>query len=221
MNIQEFDYFTDIKQSILWQYNEATNLLSLINQKQSWYDEYLSVFWALWELLVFDLQTCDVFGAAIWSILLDVPLFIHEDGNPAQPTWGFNAYDPTFPDLLNTYLNFENGNFSSVNQELSLSLEQQKFLLRLRYFQLSTLTNIAGMISDDYPGIYSINWFLNYLCTNNEIDYAGTIYVIDNLDMTITYHFTSDSFPGQLFTALVMLDLFPRPAGVGVTFTGL
>lgn len=222
MNIQEFDYHVDLQQGILWQYNEATNLLGLVNAKQAWYDEYQEVFWLLWEKLVFDLVTCDQFGAAIWSILLDVPLYVPiEMPMPVQPTWGFNAYDPSFPDLENTNQNFENGNFLPYVPDVILTLEQQKWLLRLRYFQLSTLTNIAGMLSNDYPGLYSINWFLNYLCTNNDIGFSGTIYVIDNLDMTITYHFTTDDFPLVLYNVLIALDIFPRPAGVAVSFTGL
>lgn len=341
--IQQFNNFeTDISQSILWQYNDATNLLSLINQKQDWYDIDFSGFWIFWFATVFDLRFVNIFGAAIWSIILNVPLLVSDLPYIAQPTFGFNAFlitgltdtsllsvgmeisgtgitpgtvivairdattievsalltstgtetltfslvqscdttisDPTLtvedssvlsvgmavsgtgipalttilaivdpttitlsddatvtgtdditfsldqngdldaPGLENEYENFENGNFSQFNQNLILSIEQQRWLLRLRYFQLSTLTNVAD-INASIP--QSINDFLNYLCTDNDIDYTGTIYVIDNLDMTITYHFTSTGFPVGLFNILVLYDVFPRPAGVSINFTGL
>lgn len=217
--IQEFNNFAvDLKQSILWQYNEATNLLSLIDAKQNWYSVYQSGFWGVWVEIVFNLQTVDIFGAAIWSIILDVPLLVSDQPYVAAPTWGFNAYAPTFPTLENNYEDFEHGNFSPLNQDLNLNLEQQRWMLRLRYFQLTTLTNVAGFA----PNLtYSINAFLNYLCTDNDISYPGTIYVLDNFDMTMTYHFTSPDFPTALFNVIRDLDIWPRPAGVGILFTGL
>lgn len=218
--IQEFnDFAVDLKQSILWQYNEATNLLSLINQKQQWYDQYQSAFWAVWYDVVFNLTTSDRFGSAIWAIILNLPLLVSDEPISLQDTWGFNAYDPTYPDLLNNYVNFDNGNFNPYNSNLNLTIEQERWMLRLRYFQLTTLTNIAGMTGTDYSEIYSINWFLNYLCNDNDIGYSGTIYVIDNLDMTITYHLTASDFPGTLLNVLIKYDVFPRPAGVAVSFT--
>ena len=45
MNIQGFDFTVDVLQSILWQYNQSTNLLSLLNYKQSWLDENQTKFW--------------------------------------------------------------------------------------------------------------------------------------------------------------------------------
>jgi|GEM_PF-2467403 len=367
--IQQFNEFqVDLKQSILWQYNDATNLLSLIQQKQDWYSVYQSGFWGVWVEIVFTLTSVDLFGADIWSVILDVPLLVSDLPYVAQPTWGFNAYalkaygldqvvdgvpddiidgagdfivagstgtihllsigmnvtgtgtspnsvivlipdsetiyishlttvnstesltfsldqdgtlasgsavvtgldtsvifvgmdvtgsgipasakvltvddattitlddnatstgastltfsitdtvDLTNPGLINNYRNYEQGNFSQLNQNLTLTLEEQKFLLRLRYFQLTTLTNIAGFA----PNLtYSINEFLDYLCANSDIEYDGSIYVLDNLDMTITYHFTNTGFPLPLVNALTILDVWPRPAGVGILFTGL
>jgi hypothetical protein len=234
-NIQTFDYGTNLTQSILWQYNQATNLLSLINQKQAWYNIYQSDFWSSWSANIFNLYTTStgplaIFGAAIWSIILNVPFFVPlNETNPAdREIWGFNETLDPFPNLLNTYLNYNNGNFLPEN---ILSLEQQQFLLRLKYFQLSTLTNISaynltGFTSStqiDYPSLYSINYFLNYLCANNNIGYTGTIYAIDNLNMTLTYNFTTDDFPLSLFNVMQpsLLDVFPRPAGVEVLFTGI
>ena len=111
LNIQQFDYTVNLLQAILWQYDEATNLLSLINQKQAWYNQYQTEFWDDWQNYVFYLANPDLttntekqdlalFGLAVWSIILNVPLYVPlviESGT--KPIWGFNAYDPSYPDL--------------------------------------------------------------------------------------------------------------------------
>ncbi len=230
--IQEFnDFLIDLSPCLLWQYDQAKNLNSLINSKQNWYDIYQSEFWQNWYNNVFNLSTCNIFGLSIWSVILNVPLYVPIEPEPESAIFGFNAYDPSFPELENDYWNFfgEDGsgaNFSTYGQEITLTQQEQQFLLRLRYFQLSTLTNIAGIEIDGIPvttndnvsSTYSINQFLNYLCTNSSIEYSGTIYALDGLDMTMTYVFTTDDFPINLFNALAGLDIFPRPAGVGIRF---
>lgn len=231
MNIQEFDFTVDLLQSILWQYNEAENLTGLLGKKQEWYDLYQSVFWQNWYDTIFNLatKTPSVFGLAIWSIILGIPLFVELAPEPAdKPIWGFNAFAPSFPDLENTYLNFGttitanpgSGNFSTRNQGIILTLAQQQFLLRLRYFQISTLGNIAGIptSSDSVITTYSINTFLDYLCKDNAFGFTGTIYALDYLDMTMAYVITTDDFPFQLLNAILELDLFPRPAAVGIRY---
>ena len=75
----------------------------------------------------------------------------------------------------------------------------------MRYFQLTNL----GDVND-------INQFFNVLCTNNDIGFTGTIYAVDNFDMTMNYVFTTDDFPGSLFAVLIDLDVLPRPAGVAI-----
>lgn len=207
MRIQEFDYSVDLLQSILWQYNESTNLLSLINQKQAWYTLNQSQFWQNWYTNVFNLQTANLFGVIVWSYILNVPLYVLNSPEPSDtPIWGFNQI-VSWPTLLNTYLNFGNGNFSTKGQIINLTLEEQRFLLRLRYFQLTT----RGDVTD-------INSFLNYLLTTSDIGYTGKLYVLDGLNMTITYVFTTDDFSPNLLDIIKQLDLFPRPAGVGIKY---
>lgn len=211
MQIQDIDYSADILGGILWQYSQATNLLSLINQKQEWYLINQSLFWSNWYATVFNLSSVNLslFGTAVWSIILNVPLLvpIHPE-SPDKPNWGFNAFDPSFPDYENSYTNFSYGNFSTHNQNghIDLTLAQQQFLLRLRYFQLTT----RGDVID-------INNFLNYLCTTSDIGFTGSLYALDGLNMTMTYVFTDLSFPAGLWQAIYYggLDILPRPATVG------
>lgn len=204
--IQEFDYSVDLLKSILWQYNESPNLLSIVTQKQEWYDEFQSEFWSSWYTNVFNLQTANLFGLAVWSIILNVPLYVPYSLDPDdKPIWGFNAYDPSFPTLENTYVNFLAANFSSRGDVVTLTEEEQRFLLRLRYYQLIT----RGEVGD-------INKFLYYLVSTSNIGFTGTIYAIDDLNMTMRYIITDISFPVELLDEILKLDLLPRPATVGI-----
>lgn len=203
--IQEFNYNVNILRSILWQYDQSPNLLSLVSQKQQWYIDFQSDFWSNWYRDVFNLQTANIFGLAVWAIILNIPLFVPYDPEPTdKPIWGFND-NTDYPTLENTYLNFENGNFSTRGDVVTLTLEQQRFLLRLRYYQLITRGEV-----------FSINDFLNYLCSTSDIGFTGRMYALDGLDMTMTYVFTTTDFPDNLLDVLVKLDVLPRPAAVGI-----
>lgn len=232
MRVQQFDYTVDLTQAILWQYNNATNLLSLIDQKQTWYNVNQTAFWQNWYTNVFNLLTANAFGLAVWSYILNVPLYFENPPDPMdKPLWGFNLYNPSYPTLENTYFNFggvagnAGGNFSTKGGTISLTEEEQRFLLRLRYFQLYTRGNVQAdpitgvtLPSANVPGapISGINNFLHYLVNSSDIGYTGQIYVLDGLNMTMTYVFTTPDFPQYLLDAMIVLDILPRPAGVGI-----
>ena len=219
MRIEEFNYTQDmdITPAILWQYENAPNLMKLIQNKQTWLDINHSAFWLDFQQNIFDLTTATptIFGLSVWSIILNLPLYVQINPDDTdKPTWGFNEASPTPPpDFINSYKNFGDtialnpgsGNFSTQGSYFTLTIFEQQFLLRLRYFQLSNLGDIID-----------INQFLNYLCTDNRIQYSGTIYVVDNLDMTISYVFTANDFPPDLLNVINDLDLLPRPAGVAI-----
>lgn len=220
MDIQEFDYSVNILQSIIWQYSNATNLTGLIKAKQSWYDKYQTQFWEDWFNNVFNLQTANTFGLSVWSYILQVPTYVLNTPEPDdKPLWGFNSF--VSPGVLaNTYLNFGNGNFSTRGQVLTLTNEQQRFLLRLRFFQLYTpgIVEVSNVDTPTNRPIAGINNFLSYLVNSSDIGYSGQIYVLDGLDMTMTYVFTSADFPPALLSALQEFDIFPRPVGVGLKY---
>lgn len=206
MNIQDFDYSVDLLLSILWQYNDAVNLQGLITKKQSWYDINQSQFWSDWYGNVFNLVTANEFGLNVWSFILNVPLFIPTQVDPdGKPIWGFNEL-VSFPTYENSYVNFNNGNFSVRNQITVLTLEEQRFILRLRYFQLIS----RGAIPE-------INSFLNYLLTTSAISPTGEAWVLDGFNMTMTYVFNFD-ISENLRIVLTEYDLLPRPAGVGLNY---
>lgn len=218
MRIQSFDSSADLLQVILWQYNDAESIISLISQKQTWYDINLLGFWNDWFTNVFNLQTANAFGLSVWALILDIPLYVNTSDEPDNYAFvfGFNE-NLTFPALLNTYQNFNgvgtlpvtgNGaNFSDKGTRYILSLEEQRFILQLRYFQLTTRGDI-----------FDINSFLNYLYLQKmAIPGFGKIWVLDGLNMTMRYVFDYQ-ISLILLQILEDLDLLPRPDGVGLQY---
>lgn len=189
--IQEFDFSVDVLAPLLWQYNEAANLESLLTQKQVWYTQHQTQFWADWYRDVFDLRTANDFGLSVWAILLGVPLEVSLAPSLGKPTFGFGVNNK----------NFGRGNFSSRSTGLAgLTREQKRLVLRLRYYQLVS----RGTVPE-------INRFLNSLFGYRQA------YVLDGGNMELVYVFTfvPDS---QLQFVLEQYDLLPRPAGVGVRY---
>jgi hypothetical protein len=189
--VQPFDFFTDLSLALLWQYDKAVRLQSLVASKQAWYDAQHSGFWSDWIRDVFDLRTANDFGLTVWAQILNLPLLALAPASGDREVFGFGEFN----------LNFENGNFGrDVDAALSLSTEQRRLALRLRYFQLVT----RGTVPE-------VNAFLDVLFGDE-----GSVYVLDSLDMeTATYVFTFLPDPSVTFV-LEQFDLLPRPAGVGV-----
>jgi len=187
--IQELDYSVDLLQALLWQYNDALNLQSLLEKKQDWYTENQTQFWTDWYNNVFNLQTANDFGLTVWSIILNIPIIVVIE--PPADKIGFGWGDD--------HENFTHGNFGFSTPTLALTVEQARTVLRLRYFQIVS----RGTVPE-------INRFMAELFKDQ-----GLAYVRDNLDMTMTYVFGFQP-SAQLQFVLEMYDILPRPAGVGI-----
>lgn len=187
-DIQFFDFSVNLLQSLLWQYNNAPNLQSLLESKNAWYFNNQQQFWDGWFNDVFNLATANDFGLAVWSIILGQPTFINNA--PANPQFAFG--------WGSLRQNFGNGNFAPVNgSTYQLSAQWARLLLQLRYFQLTS----AGTVPE-------INRMLKYLFSN-----YGPAWVVDNLDMTMTYFFDFP-VPSGMRMIFENFDVLPRPSGV-------
>lgn len=196
--IQTFNFSVNLLQALLWQYDNAMRIRSLLQQKQDWYDSEQSGFWENWISGVFALETADVFGLSVWSIILQVPIIVSLNPSPtSQPTWGFGSFNQ----------NYTNGNFLFQNGGAQvLSPEQARLVLQLRYFQLQS----SGTIPE-------INRFLKFIFGSK----YGRAYVKDDTaPMSIIYVFAFVP-PSQLQFVLENFDILPRPAGVSVTYETL
>lgn len=152
---------TPIFQALLWQYDAASSLSALVNQKTDWYRTWDDNFWNSWITNVFNLVTANSFGLSVWSVILQVPSFLNSAVVDNSNIFGFNAYVPpnTPPVLLNTYKNFNTdspgigANFAGAGDSTILTVEQQRWLLRLRYLYLVS----RGSCSQSN---YNFNWLM-------------------------------------------------------------
>jgi uncharacterized protein DUF2612 len=216
MKTQEFDYSVDLIQALLWQYNEATRLQLLLTQKNFWYSINHQIFWMDWYTNVFDLRTANLFGLAVWSYILSIPLFVESTPDPfGKPVWGMNTFVEATAFNVGWGYNFENGNFTTARSSISLSTEEQRLVLRLRYYQLVS----RGATGSNQTSVAGTNEFLSILFADYpKIDPDfGVMYVLDGLDMTITYVFNF-SLSESLRDVLTHYDVLPRPAGVEVKY---
>lgn len=189
--IQVFDFSVDLLQALLWQYNNAANLQSIIASKQAWYNDNQQAFWDAWITNVFNLHTANEFGLAIWSIILGLPLFINNPAPVDEPLFGFGS--------ANGAVNFGNGILGNSDGAVyNLPLETKRIALKLRYFQLTS----SGTVPET-------NRMLAYVFAS-----YGKAYLLDYGTMSQAYIFLFQ-VPWDLAYIFNNLDILPRPAGVG------
>jgi len=190
-DIQEFDPSVNLMQAILWQYEDAEKLKAIVEAKQAWVNKNQKEFWLSWYRDVFNIDTANTFGLSVWARILDVQLQVDNSSKEGEIPFGFGSNNN----------NFGNGNFGVVaGSTQGLSLEQQRLVIRFRYFQLTSRCTVP-----------EINEFLSEVFKDK-----GNAFVFDPLDMSFvlyTFGFAPDS---QLQFILDEYDLLPRPAGVGV-----
>jgi len=196
MNIQTFDFSINLMRNVLWQYDSAERLIAWIQNKQYFLDENHETFWNNWIADVFNIDSSNEFGLAVWAIILDVPLLINEPiVNPNKEGWGFGEFRE----------NFNNGNFNiSGTGAQFLSVEQRRLVLKMRYQYLVS----SGTVPE-------INQILV-----NAFGALGDVWVIDNQDMTIVYNFDFVIPPWVEFV-MENLNVVPTPSGVSHTIVGL
>jgi len=188
--IRTFDFSINLKQAILWQYEEASSLIALVQNKQNFVDENHTQFWNDWYNDVLVVDTCNFFGASVWAIILDVPLlinapFITEGG----VGFGFGEFRQ----------NFEYSNFQPIGQGAQLlTLQQRRISLKMRYQRLTTGASI--------PEINKILFDA----------FGAGVYARKTANMAIEYVFPF-IIPSWIIYIFSSLDVFPTPATVSAT----
>lgn len=71
MRTNQPNYDINALQSVLWQYDSAKRLQSLLALKTQWYDQNHKQFWERWYNDVFNLFTASDFGLSVWGKILD------------------------------------------------------------------------------------------------------------------------------------------------------
>lgn len=189
-NIQTFDNSIDLMAVVPWQYDRAPHLISLLEKKSAWYKEHYSKFWDDWERDVFNLNTANDFGLNVWSIILNLPLYSRDDARPAaNPAFGFSPFGTNFDQVTSNFA-------IDANAYKSLSLEEKRMLLKLRWYNITS----DGSMSCVNETLYQV--------------FGDKIYCLDGGDMTITFVFTG-TFSAIMTNLLTTADILPRPSGVG------
>ena len=190
--IQAFDFSVEVLRGLLWQHNRALALRSLLESKAAWLEREHAVFWTDWIRDVFDLRTANAFGCQVWARILGVRLALPPT-EADEPAFGFNGF----------HRNFDRAPFATGGPDsVKLTVEQQRLVLRLRYFQLVTRCTPVD-----------VNRFMKYLFADQ-----GLVYMLDPLDMSaVTYVFSFVPDP-RLFFVIREYDLMPRPSTVGVNY---
>lgn len=183
-----------ITDNILWEYNKADRLNSLITLKEKWYVANDESFWTGFFNSTFDLSGNDdlpMFGLVVWAIILNVPLDILYPLVEEKP-WGVGPFRE----------NFYNANFASSSEAANLTKREKIQALRLAYYRCISNGSVT---------------FLNAALRDVFID-DGVAYVLDNGDMTLEYVF---KFPlsNNFVTALNKYNILPSVCSVKTIIT--
>lgn len=188
----KLEFNVNLMRTVLWQYENAPKLKSLVQSEQDWADENVTEFWKNWFRDVFNLKTANDFGLSVWSRILDVPLTINRPKRVGGSVFGFGS----------NHKNFGNGNFGRArSQDIEVTTEQARKILLLRWFQLTSRPTVAN-INEALEIVFG----------------AGIAYVQDNLDMSNQLFMFTERPDYQTIDMLKNTDLLPRPSAVGSTF---
>lgn len=194
--VQDFDFSLPIKENITWQ-DDPTNVASLISAKSSWYESQVSEFFNTWSSSVFNLKSASAFGCAVWAVILGVPVSLVYSGEAGLPPFGFGGGRENF-----RYANFDETGWSGT-----LTVSEMKSLLLMRY-----LTQTIA------PTVTHINYALNVA-----FEGLGGAHVLSEDtqgSMTMKYVLGWQA-TAVLKSALVDLNILPRPCGVAISVESL
>lgn len=117
MKVANYNYSTDLSKVILWQYDDAEKLKSIISNEQAFMDEAVTKFWQDFNRNIFNLATCGTFGLELWGKLLNV----------ARPTYnGVEYTDDQYRLVLRAriYVLTFDGSAKALNRFFSILLPQ-------------------------------------------------------------------------------------------------
>lgn len=191
-NVQQFNYQIELSDYNIWQYDNSPNIKGLIEEYQLFLDTYHTDFWENWYNIVFNLDTANGFGLVIWGKILGFNLGISIGRSDWVP-FGFAPYRRAFYQAT-----FGTDSSSGV----ILTEQQARVALKLQWWRLTGTNTIP-----------EANQIVNSILS----EYVGSIYIVDNLDMTATYIFENQP-ENWLSYILDTFDILPRSAGVEVTY---
>ena len=82
----------DLGKIVLWQYDKAVRLLSVMKHMQVLYHCAVEQFWDWWTKRVLSIDTLDAFGCSLWGMFLGVPRPTIIDGNGTKRLIATSVY---------------------------------------------------------------------------------------------------------------------------------
>lgn len=161
MKNYDLDFSIDILSSILWQYDNADKLKSLINNKHDFFDKHTSKFWENWYRDVFNIDTANYFGLIVWAIILGCNEYVNLTYKVGYKTFGFGPY----------HKNFYQSNFALGTYILTLSENQLRKVVKAQMYNFNSngsLYNINRLLVNLFP---NNNPYAEYSAENNAITY--------------------------------------------------
>lgn len=196
--VQETDYSINLKSSVLWQYESAEAIKALTEAKKEWLDEHHGQFFDDWYRDVFNVDTINDFGVAIWGRILDIPVgrFNSTTTTPIVTPFGFGNFNGNF---------FGYNFYSNSGRSRELPIELKRLIIKMRYFALTTRFTIP-----------EVNKFLR----DNFSDY-GPAYLQGTYDMSEMVYIFDFAVDDDLKFIFDDLDMLPRPSTLGVGWTNV
>jgi len=79
MKVANFDFSCDLSPVVLWQYNDAERLKSIVENQQVFMDENVRDFFTDFNRDILNIETANTFGLGVWGALLQVPRPVYDD----------------------------------------------------------------------------------------------------------------------------------------------
>ena len=190
-NIQDYNIEIDLLKHIPWQYDNATHLKKIIQNKQDNFQKYVIDFIDDMYTNFYNVDTANNFGLKLWEIILNIDFTVAQQTPRTSNIFGFGSFNS----------NFFNSNFAPVvGEDNSLSLELKRLVVKLKYQSYFAPSSII-----------EINRVLKIAVGQNS-------YAIDNMDMSVTVHVETATADPIRYNAMKDYNLLPIPAGVSVNY---
>jgi len=190
-NIQSYDTKIDLLRHIPWQYDKATKLKKILQDKQDNYQKYVIDFIDDLYTNFYNIDTANSFGLRLWEIILNIDFTVQPAPPRTNNIFGFGSFNS----------NFFNSNFAPVvGEDNSLSIELKRLVVKLKYQSYFAPSSIV-----------EINRVAKIVLGNNS-------YAIDNMNMSVTVYVERATASATRYNAMIDYNLLPIPAGVGVNY---
>ncbi len=152
-NIYElFNFNTNLLSSIIWQYDNAQNLQSLITQKNDWYNANVEQFWQDIITNFLNINTANDWGLGLWGNILQVSRTINVNGQ--LTTLSKEMYRRLILGKLS--LIKSNGSVPEINAYLNFIFQDKK-----------TSTSLGAIVRDNQD--MSVYYIFNFEPTDEEM----------------------------------------------------